>query len=37
MDENRDLLKQKYARGKELGSMVNDSREQIKQLTNRIE
>lgn len=37
MDENRELLKQKYARGKELGSMVNESREQIKQLTNQIE
>lgn len=37
MDENRELLKQKYARGKELGNMVNESREQIKQLTNQIE
>lgn len=37
MDENRDLLKQKYARGKELGNMVNESREQIKILTNKIE
>ena len=27
MDENRELLKQKYARGKELGNMVNESRE----------
>ena len=34
MDENRDLLKQKYSRGKDLGNMVNDSRNQIKTLTN---
>jgi kinesin family member 6/9 len=27
MDENRELLKQKYARGKELGELVNQSRE----------
>ena len=27
MDENRDLLKSKYSRGKELGSLVNESRE----------
>lgn len=37
MDENRDLLKQKYSRGKELGNLVNDSRNQIKILTNQIE
>lgn len=30
MDENRELLKQKYARGKELGNMVNESRDHIK-------
>jgi len=37
MDENRELLKQKFARGKELGNLVNLSREEIKQLTNKIE
>ncbi|CDW78814.1 UNKNOWN [Stylonychia lemnae] len=37
MDENRELLKQKYSRGKELGNMVNESRDQIKVLTNKIE
>ena len=37
MDENRDLLKEKYARGKQLGTEVNESREKIKSLTNKIE
>lgn len=37
MEENRELLKEKYARGKELGNEVNDSRNMIKQLTNKIE
>ncbi len=37
MDENRDLLKEKYSRGKQLGIEVNDSREKIKSLTNKIE
>lgn len=37
MEENRELLKEKYARGKELGNDVNDSRNLIKQLTNKIE
>ncbi len=30
MEENRNLLKDKYARGKELGNEVNDSRNLIK-------
>lgn len=37
MEENRNLLKDKYARGKELGGDVNDSRNLIKSLTNKIE
>jgi len=37
MEENRELLKEKYARGKELGLDVNESRNMIKQLTNKIE
>jgi kinesin family protein 6/9 len=37
MEENRSILKDKYARGKELGSEVNESRGLIKSLTNKIE
>lgn len=37
MEENRNLLKDKYSRGKELGNDVNESRNQIKVLTNKIE
>jgi hypothetical protein len=37
MEENRNLLKDKYARGKELGNDVNESRNAIKSLTNKIE
>ncbi len=37
MEDNRNVLKEKYARGKELGNDVNDSRNAIKQLTNKIE
>lgn len=37
MEENRSLLKDKYARGKELGNAVNESRTAIKALTTRIE
>ena len=37
MEENRNLLKDKYARGKELGNEVNESRNGIKNLTNKIE
>jgi len=37
MEENRTLLKEKYARGKLLGSNVNQSRQAIKDLTNSIE
>jgi len=37
LDENRALLKDKYARGKELGNDVNDSRNGIKSITGKIE
>jgi chromosome segregation ATPase len=37
MEENRNVLKEKYARGKELGNDVNESRNAIKALTNKIE
>ncbi len=37
MEENRNILKEKYARGKELGNDVNESRNAIKSLTNKIE
>jgi len=37
MEDNRDLLKKKYARGKHLGQEVNQSRQMIKQLTSDIE
>lgn len=34
MEENRALLKEKYGRGKQLGGNVNQTRSQIKELTN---
>ena len=37
MEENRALLKEKYGRGKQLGGNVNQTRSQIKDLTNQIE
>ena len=37
MEDNRSLLKEKYARGKQLGSEVNASRQGIKTLTGQIE
>ena len=37
MEDNRNVLKDKYARGKALGQSVNDVRNQIKDLTNQIE
>lgn len=37
MEENRELLKEKYGRGKQLGINVNTNRQQIKDYTNRIE
>jgi hypothetical protein len=37
MEENRSLLKEKFGRGKELGNVVNESRNKIKSLTNQIE
>ena len=37
MEENRALLKEKYARGKQLGQNVNVTRGAIKDLTNQIE
>ena len=33
MEENRNLLKEKYTRGKSLGVSVNEMRNKIKQLT----
>lgn len=37
MEDNRELLKQKYARGKHLGTSVNQTRSLIKQYTGQIE
>ena len=37
MEENRALLKEKYARGKQLGGNVNQTRQSIKDLTNQVE
>lgn len=37
MEENRNLLKEKYARGKQLGGSVNECRNKIKNFTNEIE
>lgn len=37
MEDNRNLLKDKYARGKYLGQEVNTSRQMIKQLSSQIE
>ena len=37
MEENRQTLKDKYGRGKQLGSEVNQSRQAIKKYTNDIE
>ena len=37
MEDNRNLLKEKYGRGKQLGGSVNNSRQAIKDLTNQIE
>jgi kinesin family protein 6/9 len=37
MEDNRNLLKEKYARGKNLGTMVNETRNMIKEYTNQIE
>ena len=37
MEDNRNLLKDKYARGKQLGQLVNQSRGLIKQYTGDIE
>ena len=37
MEENRQLLKEKYAKGKQLGQDVNQSRQTIKSLTAEIE
>lgn len=37
MEDNRLLLKDKYGRGKQLGSGVNSSRQLIKQYTGEIE
>ena len=37
MEENRALLKEKYARGKYLGANVNQTRQAIKDLSNQVE
>jgi kinesin family protein 6/9 len=37
MEDNRELLKKKYARGKDLGTSVNQTRTLIKQYTSQIE
>lgn len=37
MEDNRNLLKEKYARGKQLGQEVNSSRQNIKKLSGQIE
>ena len=37
MEENRNLLKEKYTRGKNLGVSVNEMRNKIKSLTGQIE
>jgi len=34
MEENRELLKERYGRGKQLGQSVNVTRNKIKDLTN---
>jgi hypothetical protein len=37
MEENRNELKERYARGKSLGQSVNEIRNKIKEKTNEIE
>ena len=37
MEENKELLKEKYARGKALGAVVNEARNTINKLKNQIE
>ena len=37
MEENRELLKEKYIRSKQLGISLNINRQKIKDLTNKIE
>jgi len=37
MEDNRNLLKDKYAIGKQLGAEVNSTRNMIKNFTNEIE
>ncbi len=36
LEENKELLKEKYAKGKELGQLVNNSRNKINQLKNQV-
>lgn len=36
LEENKQLLQVKYARGKELGQVVNNSRNRINQLKNQV-
>jgi kinesin family protein 6/9 len=37
LEENKELLKEKYARGKDLGTLVDNSRNMINRLKNQIE
>jgi hypothetical protein len=37
MEDNRNLLKEKYGRGKQLGGSVNETRQRIKEVSNQIE
>lgn len=36
LEENQELLKEKYARGKELGNVVNQSRNAVEKLKNQV-
>jgi hypothetical protein len=36
MEENKEVLKEKFARGKELGQLVNESRVTINNLKNQV-
>lgn len=36
LEENKELLKEKYAKGKELGQIVTNSRNKINQLKNQV-
>ena len=36
MDENKQILKEKFIRGKELGQIVNNARSKIESLKNKV-